>query len=93
MGPLRQQPRIHFLEQRTKAIGIVNQVLLAMPNDSQLITEEIFTARQNTAKETACVYALQLANFTPGFRFNNPNFGRVGQQRPDFQSRLRSVHP
>ena len=51
MGSFGQQPCVHLLEQRAKAIGIVNKVLLAMPDDGQLIAKRIFTARQNAAKE------------------------------------------
>ena len=48
-----QQPGIHLLQQRTKAIGIVDQVLLTMPDNGELITEDVFTAGHHASEEAA----------------------------------------
>ncbi len=70
----RQQPGLHILQERPKTVGIVDQVLLVMPGDSQLIAERIFTARDDGAKEPARIDTGKLGTFTPGFRLNYPHF-------------------
>ena len=45
MGAFRQQPGIHILNQGTKTVGIINQILLAMPDYSELVAKRIFTTR------------------------------------------------
>ncbi len=78
MSPFSEQPGIKLLQQRAKAIGVVNQVLLTVPGDGQLVTKRIFPARQNAAKEPACVEAFEFTDFAPGFRFNHPYIGGIG---------------
>lgn len=57
---------------------IIYQVLLTMPDNSQLIAEKILTSRNDTAKESTGVETLQFCEFAPGFRFNHPHIGSVG---------------
>ena len=78
MGPFRQQPDVKILQQRTKAIRVINQILLSVPGDGQLIAKGVFTPRQNAAEETTRVEAFELADFASGFRFNNPHIGGIG---------------
>ena len=93
MGSFRQQPQIHLLQQRAKAVGIIDQVLLAVPVYRQLVAEMIFTARNHATEEAACILAHQLSQFASGGGFNDPHFERFGEQCPDFQALLSSVHP
>ena len=53
MGSFGEQPDVQLLQQRAKAIGVVNQVLLVVPGDRQLVAKRIFSPRQNAAKESA----------------------------------------
>ena len=78
MRAFRQQPDIKILQQRTKTVRVINQVLLPVPGDGQLIAKRIFTTRQNAAEETARVEAFQLADFASGFWFNDPHIGGIG---------------
>ncbi len=93
MCSFRQQPQIHLLQQRAKAVGIIDQILLAVPVHRQLVAEMIFTAWNDATEEAACILAHQLGQFTPGGGFNDPHFERFGEQCPDFQALLSSVHP
>ena len=92
MGSFRQQPTVHILQQRAKTVGIVNQVLLTVPGDRQLIAKRIFTPGNNATKETTGIQAIQNGNFTPGFGFNNPRFGGIGQERANLKAIFRTVH-
>ncbi len=89
----RQQPQIHLLQQRAKAIGIIYQVLLAVPVHRQLIAERVFAAWNDATEEAACIFTRQLRQFAPGGGFNDPHFKRFGEQCPDFKALLSSVHP
>ena len=75
--PLGQQPGVNVLQQRAETVRVVNQVLLSVPGDGQLVAKSVFTPRQQAAKESARVEAFEFADFTPGFRFNNPHFGGI----------------
>ena len=78
VGPFRQQPDVKILQQRTKAIRVINQILLSVPGDGQLIAKGVFTPRQNAAEKTTRVEAFELADFASGFWFNNPHIGGIG---------------
>ena len=74
MGPFGQQPDVKILQQRTKAIGIVNQVLLTVPDNGKLITKRIFTAGHDAREEATRVEAFQITYLAAGFGFDNPHF-------------------
>ena len=78
VGPFRQQPDVKVLQQRTKAIRVIDQILLPVPGDGQLIAKSVFTPRQDAAEETTRVETFELADFASGFRFNNPHVGGIG---------------
>lgn len=78
MGPFGQQPDVKILQQRTKAIRVINQILLPVPGDGQLIAKGVFATWQDSAEETTRVEAFELADFASGFRFNNPHVGGIG---------------
>ena len=60
------------------SLFLLSSVVKTRPGDGQLVTKRIFPARQNAAKEPACVEAFEFTDFAPGFRFNHPYIGGIG---------------
>ncbi len=74
MRSFGEQPAIHLLQQRAKAVGIVNQVLLTVPENGELIAERIFAAGHHAAEEATGIEAFQVTDLAAGFGFNHPDF-------------------
>ncbi|VTP81831.1 Uncharacterised protein [Leclercia adecarboxylata] len=77
MRTFGQQPGIHLLQQRTKAIGIVDQVLLTMPDNGELITEDILRRAITPAKKPRESIHSSLPTLRPVLGFDYPHFSRV----------------
>ena len=93
MGPLGEQPGIHLFKQRAKAVGIVNQVLLAVPENGELIAKRVFTTGHHAREEATGIEAFKVTDFAAGFGFNHPDFCGIRQQGTNFQTCLSTVHP
>ena len=93
MRPFGEQPGIHLFKQRTKAVGIVNQVLLTVPENGELIAKRIFTTGHHAREEATGIEAFKVTDFAAGFGFNHPDFCGIRQQGTNFQTCLSTVHP